>query len=40
VAVCETLDADDHGELIQLDTYFIVTTGRLKLREETTTLRT
>jgi predicted adenylyl cyclase CyaB len=35
VAVCETLGADDHGELIQRDTYFIVTTGRLKLREET-----
>jgi predicted adenylyl cyclase CyaB len=35
VAVCETLRADDHGELIQRDTYFIVTTGRLKLREET-----
>lgn len=34
VAVCETLGADDHGELIQRDTYFIVTTGRLKLREE------
>jgi adenylate cyclase class IV len=35
VAVCETLGADDHGELIQHDMYFVVTTGRLKLREET-----
>jgi len=34
VAVCETLGADDHGELIQRDTYFSVASGRLKLREE------
>lgn len=34
VVVCETLGADDHGELIQRDTYFNAASGRLKLREE------
>jgi len=34
LALCEALGGDDHGELIQRDTYFNVATGRLKLREE------
>jgi len=32
--VCGELGADDKGTLIQRDTYFEVTRGRLKLREE------
>jgi predicted adenylyl cyclase CyaB len=34
LAVCRALDAEDRGELWQLDTYFAVPTGRLKLREQ------
>jgi adenylate cyclase, class 2 len=32
--VCLALDADDHGEIEQRDTYFEVARGGLKLREE------
>ena len=32
--VCEQLGAEDHGELWQRDTYFVVAHGRLKLREQ------
>lgn len=32
--VCRTLSAEDHGEIWQRDTYFQVTHGGLKLREE------
>jgi adenylate cyclase class 2 len=35
LAVCLELGADDHGVLVQRDTYFRVPDGRLKLREET-----
>jgi len=35
LAVCRNLGADDRGILVQRDTYFRVTDGRLKLREET-----
>ena len=34
LAVCRELGAEDHGVLVQRDTYFKTTTGRLKLREE------
>ena len=34
LAVCHELGAEDHGVLVQRDTYFKTTTGRLKLREE------
>ena len=34
LAVCLELGAEDHGVLVQRDTYFKATTGRLKLREE------
>ncbi len=32
--VCRNLGAEDHGEILQRDTYFEVTNGGLKLREE------
>ncbi|HTZ87197.1 MAG TPA: class IV adenylate cyclase [Solirubrobacteraceae bacterium] len=32
--VCRALGADDHGEIVQRDTYFAVTHGGLKLRDE------
>ncbi len=32
--VCRTIGAEDHGEIWQRDTYFQVTDGGLKLREE------
>ncbi len=32
--VCRSLGAEDHGEIVQRDTYFEVATGGLKLREE------
>jgi adenylate cyclase class 2 len=32
--VCRTLGAEDHGEISQRDTYFEVSKGGLKLREE------
>lgn len=32
--VCRRLGAEDHGEILQRDTYFEVTNGGLKLREE------
>lgn len=35
LAVCRALGAQDHGEIRQRDTYFAVTRGGLKLREET-----
>jgi homotetrameric cytidine deaminase len=34
LAVCRELGAEDHGVLVQRDTYFRTRTGRLKLREE------
>jgi adenylate cyclase class 2 len=34
VEVCEELEAEDKGTLLQRDTYFEVPRGRLKLREE------
>lgn len=34
LGVCRTLGAEDHGTIQQRDTYFNVTTGGLKLREE------
>jgi adenylate cyclase class IV len=34
LAVCRELGAEDHGELWQRDTYFVVPQGRLKLREQ------
>jgi homotetrameric cytidine deaminase len=34
LAACRDLGAEDHGVLVQRDTYFRTTTGRLKLREE------
>ena len=34
LAVCRTLGAQDHGEIRQRDTYFAVSRGGLKLREE------
>jgi homotetrameric cytidine deaminase len=35
LAVCLDLGAEDHGVIVQRDTYFRVPGGRLKLREET-----
>ncbi len=32
--VCRTLGAEDHGEILQRDTYFRVASGGLKLRDE------
>ncbi len=34
LAVCRSLDAADHGVLVQSDTYFEVAEGRLKLRRQ------
>ena len=34
LAVCRELGAEDHGVLVQRDTYFRTPSGRLKLREE------
>jgi hypothetical protein len=34
LAVCRALGARDYGEIRQLDTYFAVARGGLKLREE------
>ena len=35
LAACRALGADDHGLIVQRDTYFSVPHGGLKLREET-----
>jgi hypothetical protein len=37
---CRKLEAEDHGEILQRDTYFEVTNGGLKLREEPPVRRT